>query len=316
MKLTKLQQLLLALVLVTIATLTVVIWQWPDQNIHLVMCDVGQGDAFLITHGFRQVLIDTGLNDAVLNCLFKHVPIWDRKLELLVITHGDNDHSGGMAAVFGQYAVANILTNAAVVQKLTVLGLFKASFLIGQSHQLHRSLSPKLLQPKVGDCLNVDEKMKFCLASPDLSQIDMEKSAQSTAETILSASGQPISGEVEDNNSESIVLIGHLDKIRVALMGDLPATEELALLQKGMIEPVDILKVGHHGSKNSTNTRVAQKMSPEVSLLSVGKNNRYGHPAPEILTSLTELGSKIYRTDKDGEVEVVIGADQYWVSRK
>jgi len=290
--------------------------QWPDSNIHLFMCDVGQGDAILITHGFYQILIDTGFDESALACLIKHVPIWDRKLELVVVTHSDNDHSGGYKSVSNQYFIANIIANPATIQKLTVLGLLKALPMEEQAQPVGPANLTRFLKPQISECVWVDHKLNFCLVSPDLNQTESISLDLSAAETILSAEGSNLVDEVEDNNSESIVLFGHLDEVGLALMADLPAEAELALFQKGLIEEVEILKVAHHGSKNSTNNTVVQKMLPEISLLSVGKNNRYGHPAPEILKTLTDLGSKIYRTDKDGEVEVVIANHRYWVSHK
>lgn len=303
----------LILGLLPICLFLLILVQWPDQRIHVVACDVGQGDAILITHGFQQVLIDAGLNDGkVLVCLLKHVPVWDRKLDLVVVTHSDSDHSGGLKSVFEQYAVGTILANSVVVHKMAILGLLRARLPVYLFN--HNSPVP-LFQPRVGECFPVDPQMQFCLASPDLSQIDSSGSNQLVAETILSDADSVTTAGTEDNNGESVVLFGHLDDVDIALMGDLPASNELALLQKGVIEPVEILKVGHHGSKNSTNNKVLQKMSPEISLISVGKNNRYGHPAPAILDSLTELGSKIYRTDQDGDIEVVIEGNRYWVSQ-
>lgn len=292
-----------------IAIVSLVAWQWPDQRIHLVTCDVGQGDAVLIQQGFVQVLIDTGLNESVINCLYQHVPLWDRKIELLVVTHSDNDHSGGVSSVFKHYQVENLLTNSVLVQKMTILRHSVAFYQdeLGETN---------ILNLKAGECWSVRKNMNFCLASPEVVAKQTAAVFQDSAETTLSASDELNSTINDDNNSESIVLFAYLNRTKVALMADLPNTEELALLKKGMIEEVDILKVGHHGSKTSTNDLVAQKMSPEISLISVGKNNRYGHPASEILARLTDLGSQIYRTDKNGEIEVVIAENQYWVSQK
>ncbi len=303
-----LRQLVLLIVLILVGMVSVAADQWPDQNVHLIMCDVGQGDAILITHGFVQVLVDAGLDQATLNCLYQHVPVWDRKLELLVLTHPDADHIGGAKSVFNHYQTAFMLASHATIRKLTVLGLLPA----GENKQ---SLIPNLLWPRLGDCLGVDQQMMFCLLAPDLDRegnMDLKKTA---AETILSDTDQKLSSVLEVNNYESVTLLAYLNGLKVAFMADLPAVQEVALERRGLIGKVNILKVGHHGSKTSTNKQIVQKMAPEISLISVGKNNRYGHPAPEVLARLSQLGSKILRTDVDGEVEVIIGQNFYWQAK-
>ena len=90
------------------------IWRtWPDQQAHLIFCDVGQGDATLIVSGSNQVLIDGGRHrQAALSCLEKYVPFWDRRLELMIATHADADHIGGLPAVLEHYAVQQVITNS------------------------------------------------------------------------------------------------------------------------------------------------------------------------------------------------------------
>ncbi|MBD3279477.1 MAG: DNA internalization-related competence protein ComEC/Rec2, partial [Candidatus Pacebacteria bacterium] len=87
---------------ILVFSLAVALWllvwlvqSWPDKDTHVFFCDVSQGDAILITQGFNQVLIDAGPNEKVLNCLQQHLPFWDRSLELVVVTHLDQDHIGG-----------------------------------------------------------------------------------------------------------------------------------------------------------------------------------------------------------------------------
>ena len=77
---------------------------------HLVFCDVGQGDATLVTMGFTQVLIDGGRSDEVLSCLEEHIPFWDRTIELVVATHADADHIGGLDSVIEEYDVLQIMS--------------------------------------------------------------------------------------------------------------------------------------------------------------------------------------------------------------
>ncbi|MBI3443336.1 hypothetical protein HY008_01570, partial [Candidatus Woesebacteria bacterium] len=95
--------------------LALVVWlavfSLSDQNLHIIACDVGQGDAILATYGNIQVLTDGGPNNRVLECLSGHVPFWDREIELIVLTHPQKDHYGGLIDVFKHYKVDNFLAN-------------------------------------------------------------------------------------------------------------------------------------------------------------------------------------------------------------
>ena len=98
----------LAIVLISAG---IIFWrQWPDQYVHIIVCDVGQGDAMLMTYRFNQVLIDGGEdNGRILSCLGKHLPFWDRELELVVATHPEADHIGGLTEVIIRYQVENVV---------------------------------------------------------------------------------------------------------------------------------------------------------------------------------------------------------------
>lgn len=99
----------LALILVT---LWLAVLASPGQNLKIIACDVGQGDAILAISGSDQVLIDGGPGKAVLNCLNKNMPFWDRKVEGVVLTHPQKDHYGGFTDVFKNYEVELFIANA------------------------------------------------------------------------------------------------------------------------------------------------------------------------------------------------------------
>ena len=98
----------------------------PSQKVNVIFCDVGQGDATLVTYKNWQMLIDTGLNNKrVLTCLEKNVPFWDKKIEVVMITHRDNDHSGGLADVSKFYQIEQIIDS----KKVSQFDLIKTSWL-------------------------------------------------------------------------------------------------------------------------------------------------------------------------------------------
>ncbi len=98
------------LILVAVGVV-IAISQLPDGNLHIITCDVGQGDAILITYKNIQILTDGGPDSSVLNCLGRHIPFWDRDIELIVSTHSDSDHSTGLVDVIKRYNVDKILIN-------------------------------------------------------------------------------------------------------------------------------------------------------------------------------------------------------------
>lgn len=98
--------------------LLVIFWlTLPSQKVNVIFCDVGQGDATLVTYKNWQMLIDTGPNNKrVLTCLEKNVPFWDKEIEMVMITHGDNDHSGGLTDVSKFYKIEQIIDSKKVSQ--------------------------------------------------------------------------------------------------------------------------------------------------------------------------------------------------------
>jgi competence protein ComEC len=106
------------ILLVLIFSLIIIsISQIPDGRLHLVVCDVGQGDATLLIYKNIQILTDGGPDRSVLNCLGKHMPFWDREIELVVLTHPDKDHFQGLLDVFRRYKVMNYLNNPVTISK-------------------------------------------------------------------------------------------------------------------------------------------------------------------------------------------------------
>ena len=111
---------------------------------------------------------------------------------------------------------------------------------------------------------------------------------------------QALSIDFDNENDSSIMLAINVERLKLLFMGDCGKIVENYLLKNAVLGKVDILKVGHHGSKTSSGKEFIESIKPKYSIISVGKNNRYGHPNKEVLNILE--GSKIYRTDQDGSV--------------
>ena len=105
---------------------------------------------------------------------------------------------------------------------------------------------------------------------------------------------------VEDENESSLVLYTELNSYSFLFMGDSTTKEESAIMNEYVLPKIDVFKVGHHGSKTSTSEKLIEQIRPQYAVISVGENNRYGHPTREVLDRLKE--SVLYRTDLDGSI--------------
>ena len=115
----------------------------------------------------------------------------------------------------------------------------------------------------------------------------------------------------ESTNDRSIALLLEYGQLRIFLSGDLEEEGELGILESALIDQVDILKVAHHGSKTSSTKVFLSQVRPELSLISVGKNNKFNHPSPEVLDNLRAVFSRIVRTDQSGDIKIELLNDKF-----
>ncbi len=285
--------------------------QWPDNFVHLIFCDVGQGDAILITHGNQQILVDGGPDEKVLSCLENNIPFWDKSINYVIATHMDSDHIGGLPAVFASYSVDVILKNPSA-KKTAVFEAFEDAV---STKMVNSNHDTKVVSTYRGQKLFLDGLVQFSVASPQVQYQRLISKNMDVTETILSAENElfyPILNKNISENDLSIVLFITIDDITVLLTGDMELEGELAVIKSGMTEPVSIIKAGHHGSKSSSSRQFISILRPEVSVISSGINNQYNHPFPRVIDLFREFGANIYRTDSQGTVEFVTDGVKYW----
>ncbi|MBU3957209.1 MBL fold metallo-hydrolase [Patescibacteria group bacterium] len=265
------------IVLISLALIIGLIWaaifQLPDNRLHLVFCDVGQGDAILIYQGSTQILVDGGPNQSVLNCLSNHLPFWDREIEMVVATHPEADHITGLIDVIERYDVKQFVVNS-FGKSTAVYQEFQAAVLKEQSD---------IYFPKEGDKINLGS-LKVAVLWPQ------------SQEKILGATTTE-----KEINDTSVVFQLSYGNFCALFSGDISSKVESRLDRVG---PCQVLKIAHHGSKYSTSEEFLQQVKPEFAVISVGKNP-FGHPTEEVLERLRYLDTKILRTDQTGEIEVV-----------
>ena len=217
--------LVLALVLVWAA-----VFQLPDKDLHLVFCDVGQGDAILISHRSHQILIDGGPNNQVLTCLGNHLPFWDRTLEMVIATHPDADHITGLIDVIKRYTVEQFVINSAG----------KDSAVFQEFQRVVREEKKGIHFPKTGDQIKMGP-LKLITLWP------------LTQEKVLGATTVD-----REANETSIVLQLSFGEFDVLLPGDISSQIEAQL----DLKDIELLKVAHHGSKFSTSEELKSFLFP------------------------------------------------------
>lgn len=305
----KLWKYIFGLLLLIFAILVIALFQLPDGNLHVIACDVGQGDAILVTYKNIQILTDGGPNNKVLDCLSKHVPFWDREIELVISTHPQKDHYFGLIEVFKRYKVDNYLYNDVKSGNQDYQVLEKD---VGSS-------GVNVIRPYAGQVIRVD-----------VIQLD-----------ILNPSGKfetlnPKS-ETANINDIGIVTLLKYGQFKALFTADVENKISDGLSALSEVEGVNYLKVNHHGSKNGLTQNLLEKIvgglprpDPQhessmnnsektnakvVGVISSGKNNIYGHPHKEILDLLGKYNVKILRTDEMGGVEVITDGGKYWIEK-
>ncbi|MBI2268518.1 MAG: MBL fold metallo-hydrolase [Candidatus Blackburnbacteria bacterium] len=267
-----------------------------DNNLHMVFCNVGQGDATLIYKGSTQILVDGGPDSSVISCLSNHMPFWDRTIELVVLTHPEQDHFGGLIDVFRRYKITTFsgsgLSNKSEGYKT-----------LEKETDTETDTGMNVISLTSGDRVKKGEIILDVL-SPQ-KEVVAQRSAPTSRGKILSAT--------ESVNEYSVVLEMSYAAFKSLLTGDIepPVTNQISQIKQ--ISPIDVLKVPHHGSKNGLTQELLDAVRPSLAVISAGKNNRYGHPHASVLDMLSKGGAKVLRTDVDGEVEVVSDGNSWRV---
>jgi len=284
-----------------------VIGQWPDDALHVIGCDVGQGDATLVMLGSTQVLVDAGpASGAVLECLSGKMPFWDRTIEMVVLSHPQMDHMGGMEQVLARYRVGVLVT----ADSVNDIEAFWRLFELVQNEEVRvveadRGLALKLGQMEWEILWPVDEL-------PESFVWDMGLVEDGEYSQVLGVQ-QVLEVQEEDINDESVVMRLTYGEVSVLFTGDIGVQVEHELVDDGFVGEVDVLKVAHHGSRFSTTDYFLNSAKPKIGLIYSGKNNRYGHPNDQVISRLEALGTRLMRTDKEGEVELVTDGLQWYI---
>jgi len=241
-----------------------------SKPLRVIFLDVGQGDSILIQKGTKQILIDGGSSGKTeLAELGKYLPYFDREIEIVIATHPDRDHIGGLIDVARNYRIGKVITTAA--EKDTAV--FKEWKDIREYDKI------ETLEATRGDEVAFDgAKMK--IISPD----------------------EPVDPLAGDANNQSVVARLDYGDNSFLFTGDIESPAEKEILASEENIDVDFLKIAHHGSKYSSSEAFLDAASPETAVISVGANNSYGHPTEAVLAALRRRSIEILRTDEMGDI--------------
>ena len=274
-------------VALVVALLVITLLGRPDGRLHITALDVGQGDAILVeTPTGVTMLVDGGPDpELTLRHLGANLPFHVRAIDLLVLTHPHQDHVGGLVEVLERFEIGAVL-HAGIGFENAAYDRLMADAEAG---------SVPVGIARAGQRLALDEFTGIEILYP----------------TEADARAPLPEGDI--NNGSVVLLVRH-GGFSAILTGDAEAPVEGALVARGALGPVDLLKVGHHGSHSSTTPDFVAALRPGVAVISAGVDNEYGHPAPETLATLGALPDiAVYRTDRQGDVEIVTDGRTYRV---
>ncbi len=240
-----------------------------DLQMHVL--DVGQGDSILLeTPDKHHILVDAGISRSGVAQTLERLGV--EELDLVFSTHAHADHIGGMGAVLAQFKVKQYLNSGLPHSTQTYKKLMGTLDTLDVDY---RSV-------KAGEVFEFEDDIQIRVIWP----------------------GARLSGTRSDLNSNSVVLRVTHGEDCLLLTGDAERATETVLLRHN-VEPCQVLKVAHHGSRHSNSMAFLQAIKPEIAIISAGFENRYGHPHNDALKRLESLKTQIYRTDQTGHITVL-----------
>ena len=246
--------------------------------LQIYVLDVGQGDSILLRTSEGDILIDTGTEQSQELLCLRLEQLGVTELELLILTHPDEDHIGGADGVLQQFSVKEVWINGAESEEPCFAELKSAA----------KDRGLDLTVAHAGTAFEIGEVSLFVLS--------------------------PWKTEVENGNGDSIVLKLSCKEVSAIFSGDADLDAEKDLVSrygKSQLD-CDIYKVGHHGSNTSSGKEFLEAMSPRYALISCGKGNPFGHPHGDVLENLREIGAEILRVDLEGEILLETDGKEIW----
>jgi len=274
------------LLFVAVAFLLVfIIGQIPDDKLHVYFLDVGQGDSIYVRTMYNyDILIDGGPDNKVLSELGEVMPFWDRKIDLVILSHPHADHITGLIDVASRYQIGEIIATDAITTSAEYLEWLK----LIKDKGIHLTLVNSINEKKI------DSKTELFFLWPKYNYKD---------------------AKVDNLNNTSIVFELKQEKFSVLFTGDIEKETQQELshgeVANRLTSGINVLKVPHHGSANFLEDFL-KNVSPNLAVISVGERNKFGHPAESTLKTHKANNIEIFRTDKNGRVEIISNGQTFW----
>jgi competence protein ComEC len=253
-----------------------------EGALSVTFLDVGQGDAALIEGpGGQRILVDGGPSAAaVADALGRVLPFYDRRIDLVVLTHPQADHLAGLPAVLDRYDVGGVMTTR----------FANPTDLYGEWQEYLAGSDLPTVTATRGQSIDLGDGARMTVLHPmSTTRLD----------------------DPDELNDTSVVLRLTMGQVSFLLTADITAEAETALIRRGTDLHSTVLKLAHHGSKTSTSEAFLARVGPIIDIVSAGRDNPYGHPAPEVLARLE--GDAVFRTDEDGDITVSTDGERVWV---
>ena len=263
-----------------------------NHRLRITVLDVGQADGIVIqTPRGHTLLVDAGgklerggglqssaeqVGERTVVPFLRRAGV--REIDAMILSHPHGDHVGGFAPVLRAFHVAEFADS----------GQRYGGYAYNDALQTARSERVPMVYPRAGTAWRTDDGLTLTFIGPSLPFI---------------------TGSQNDINNNSVAFILQYKRFRMLFTGDAGAEAEQRFLNEGIDLHADVLKVGHHGSAYSSTPAFIAAVHPRYAIVSVGRHNMFGHPAPSTIETLQRSGARIYRTDQDGAVVITIGAD-------
>jgi len=271
------------------------IFELSKDFLKVIFFDIGQGDSIYIeTSQGHQILIDGGPSGKrILEKLSGEIPFWDKSLDLVILTHPDADHLSGLNYVLGRYKVENILWSG--VEKDT------------KTFQYWQENLKKEAEKEKANIVIAQRGQKITAGKSRIYILYPFRSLES---------------DFSDKNTNDTSVVAKLSFFENSflLTGDITEKIEKQILEKEIEPPyqdfnieADVLKISHHGSKNSSSKKFLENVMPKIAVISCGKNNPYYYPHQRVLSNLEEFGISILRTDQKGDIKIISNGTELFV---
>jgi competence protein ComEC len=246
----------------------------PGADLEVDFLDVGQGDATLIKTPYGQnILIDGGPDNSVISRLSENLPWWDRRIDLMILTHPHDDHVAGLIDVIKRYNVKKILYTGVIHSAPNYLAWLE----LIKENKVPLIIIDRPQTIKLGD----DCELRVIYPRTSL-----------------------LGREVNNLNNSSLVIKLIYGRTGFLLTGDIETEVEQELAESGVDLSADVLKVSHHGSDASNSQEFLEKVKAKIAVIQVGKNNDFGHPSLRVVKRLERIGARVFRADLDGTVKL------------